>query len=266
MGQELVLPGTCSVTGELPCAAGFGLSYEGTLYQRLSETRWNLPYYSLDKATNYLRGDVSDVVYGPVGGGAPSFVGPAPPEQNSGSGVQAAGNISGWDPANPHAAGNTAIVFPEGIRDPYIENWFLGVQHQVRPGIVAQLNYVGTAGHKLFRAQSVNRIPGARLPEGTCLSDNFGRRLCSQVNTNEDANGFVINPVGRLNPNQGLLRVWENVGSSIYHGLQLSVQKQMSHGLQISGNYTWSHAIDSGSGWVGGETVERPFGRRRRIH
>jgi hypothetical protein len=45
------------------------------------------------------------------------------------------------------------------------------------------------------------------------------------------------------------------VGSSIYHGLQLSVQKQMSHGLQISGNYTWSHAIDSGSGWVGGETV-----------
>jgi len=115
---------------------------------------------------------------------------------------------------------------------------------------------VGTAGHKLFRAQSVNRIPGARLPEGTCLSDNFGRRLCSQVNPNEDANGFVINPVGRLNPNQGLLRVWQNVGSSIYHGLQLSVRKQMSHGLQISGNYTWSHAIDAGSGWVGGETVD----------
>ena len=242
--------------GRTSLRGGFGLSYEGTLYQRLSETRWNLPYYSLDRATNYLLGDVSHVVYGPVGGGTPSFVGPAPPEQNSGSGVQAVGNISGWDPANPHAGGRTAIVFPEGIRDPYIENWFLGVQHQVRPGIVAQLNYVGTAGHKLFRAQSVNRIPGARLPEGTCLSDNFGRRLCSQVNTNEDANGFVINPVGRLNPNQGLLRVWQNMGSSIYHGLQLSVRKQMSHGLQISGNYTWSHAIDAGSGWVGGETVD----------
>ena len=85
-----------------------------------------------------------------------------------------------------------------------------------------------------FEQKSVNRIPGARLPEGTCVTDTFGRKLCSQVNTNEDANGFVINPVGRLNPNQGFLRVWENVGNSIYHGLQLSVQKQMSHGLQIS--------------------------------
>ena len=121
------------------------------------------------------------------------------------------------------------------------------MQHQIRAGIVVQLNYVGTAGHKLFRAEAVNRIPGARLPEGTCVTDTFGRKLCSQVNTNEDANGFVINPVGRLNPNQGFLRVWENAGNSIYHGLQLSVQKRMSHGLQIGGNYTWSHAIDSGS-------------------
>jgi hypothetical protein len=169
--------------------------------------------------------------------------------------VQATGNISGWDPANPHLAFVTAIVFPEGIRDPYVENWFLGLQHQIRARTVVQLNYVGTAGHKLFRAEAINRVPGARLPEGTCVTDNFGRRLCSQVNNNQDTNGFLINPVGRLNPNQGFLRVWENVGSSIYHGLQLSVQKQMSHGLQIAGNYTWSHAIDSGSGWRGDETA-----------
>jgi len=133
------------------------------------------------------------------------------------------------------------------------------VQHQIRAGIVVQLNYVGTAGHKLFRAEAVNRIPGARLPEGTCVTDTFGRKLCSQVNTNMDANGFVINPVGRLNPNHGFLRVWENAGNSIYHGLQLSVQKRMSHGLQISGNYTWSHAIDSGSTWRNGATSANGF-------
>jgi len=165
--------------------------------------------------------------------------------------VQATGNISGWDPANPHLAFVTAIVFPEGIRDPYVENWFLGLQHQIRARIVLQLNYVGTAGHKLFRAEAVNRVPGARLPEGTCVTDNFGRKLCSQVNTNVDPNGFPINPLGALNPNHGFLRVWENVGNSIYHGLQLSVLKQMSQGLQIGGNYTWSHAIDSGSSWRG---------------
>jgi outer membrane receptor protein involved in Fe transport len=245
--------------GRTSFRGGFGLSYEGTLYNPLSNTRWNPPYYSVEGAVNFLGGDISHIVYGPVGGGPANFVGSAPPGQNSGSGVQATGNISGWDPSNPHIAANTAIVFPEGIRDPYVENWFLGVQHQVRAGIVIQLNYVGTAGHKLFRAEGVNRIPGARLPEGTCVIDTFGRKLCSQVNTNRDANGFVINPVGRLNPNQGNLRVWENVGNSIYHGLQLSVQKRMSHGLQIGGNYTWSHAIDSGSTWHNGQATANGF-------
>jgi hypothetical protein len=109
---------------------------------------------------------------------------------------------------------------------------------------------VGTGGHKLFRAQEVNRVPGAQLPQGTCVHDNFGRELCSQVNTNKEGNGFIINPDGRLNPNHGFIRVRENSGNSIYHSLQLSVQKEMSHGLQITGNYTWSHAIDSGSGWA----------------
>jgi hypothetical protein len=173
--------------------------------------------------------------------------------------VQATGNISGWDPTNPHLALQTAIVFSEGIRDPYVENWFLGLQHQIKTGIVVQLNYVGTAGHKLFRAEAVNRIPGARLPEGTCVTDTFGRQLCSQVNTNLNANGFAINPAGRLNPNQGVLRVWENAGNSIYHALQLSMQKRMSHRLQIGGNYTWSHAIDSGSTWHSGATTANGF-------
>ena len=98
-------------------------------------------------------------------------------------------------------------------------------------------------------------MPGARLPEGACVTDNFGRKLCSQVNTKQDDNGFAINLVGRLNPNHGFLRAWENVGNSIYHSLQLSVQKQMSHGFQIAGNYTWSHATDSGSSWRGFETA-----------
>ena len=241
--------------GHASLRGGFGLSYEATHYNVLSSTRWNPPYYSLNGAANFLLGDVSRIVYGPVDGETPTFTGPAPQRQNSGSGVQATGNISGWDPTNPNLALGTTVVLPDGIRDPYVENWFIGVQRQIRARIIIQLNYVGTAGHKLLRAEAVNRVPGARLPEGTCVIDALDRKLCSQVNTDRDANGFVINPTGRLNPNYGFFRVRENVGNSIYHGLQLSVQKQASHGLQIGGNYTWSHAIDSGSGWRGGETA-----------
>ena len=65
-------------------------------------------------------------------------------------------------------------------------------QRELRPSITMEVNYVGTAGRKLFRAQSVNRVPGARLPEGTCVTDTFGRKLCSQVDSNLASNGIEI--------------------------------------------------------------------------
>ena len=75
---------------------------------------------------------------------------------------------------------------------------------ELRPKLTLEINYVGTAGRNLFRAEDVNRVPGGRLPQGTCVTDNFGRRLCSQINTNTAANGLEINPLGVLNPNYGV--------------------------------------------------------------
>jgi hypothetical protein len=109
---------------------------------------------------------------------------------------------------------------------------------------------VGTTGHKLFRAQNVNRVPGERLPEGTCATDNFGRQVCSQIDT-VDTPG---NGVGRLNPNFGTLRVWQNSVNSNYNALQLSLKKQATRGMTFNFNYTYSHAIDNGSTWHSGAT------------
>jgi outer membrane receptor protein involved in Fe transport len=245
--------------GKTSIRGAFGISYEGTLYGPLSLTRWNLPYYSLDSVQNFLTGqETGNVVYGPVAGGKPTYTGPAPQMQHSGNGAQATGNISGWDSANPNLGLLTGIVFSEGIRDPYVENWFLGIQREIRRDFVVEIDYVSTAGRKLYRAESVNRIPGGRLPEATCTTDNFGRKLCSQINTGE-INGIEINPTGVLNPNYGRLRVWENAGNSNYEGLQVSVKKLAYHGLQLNGNYTYSHAIDSGSGWHSGAVTANGF-------
>ena len=155
--------------GKTSLRGGFGISYEGTLQKRLSLTRWNLPFYSLNQVSNFLDNNPDGkVVYGPVGGGTPTFIGTAPPAQHSGSGAQATGNISGWDPSNPQTSGFTAIVFPDGLRDPDVENWFIGLQRELLAKLTVEINYVGTAGRNLFRAENVNRIPGGRLPEGTC--------------------------------------------------------------------------------------------------
>jgi hypothetical protein len=238
---------------------GFGVAYEGTLYNPLSNSRWNLPYYSFNAATNFLQGDVQTVVYGPYActptcapdpTATPTFTGPAT-NPNMGVGAQAAGNLTGWDPTNANLAIRTGIV-PKDVRDPYVYNYYLGVQRELMPKLVLEANYVGTTGHKLFRAENYNRIAGGRLPTGACVTDSFGRNLCSTTD--------AFNPAGRLNPDFGTLRVWANVVNSNYNALQLSLKKTTSHGMSFNANYTWSHSTDDGSTWHSGATSSNGAG------
>ena len=249
--------------GKTALRGGFGLSYEGTLYNPLSNSRWNLPYYSFNSVGNFLGSDVSGVVYGPTdctGGGAfpnncvssggalvpggtpPVFSGAVSGLQGQGTiGAQAQGNIDGWNPLNPNTAILTGIIFPKGIDDPYVYNYYFGIQHEILPKTVLEVNFVGTTGHKLFRSEDVNRAPGAVLPVGSTLINNLG-----EVETGYD---------GRPNPNYARLRVWENVVNSNYNSLQASLRRQMSHGVLVNVNYTYSHSIDNGSTWHSGATT-----------
>jgi len=125
-------------------------------------------------------------------------------------------------------------------------NEFLSIQHEIAPKTVVEVDYVGTLGRRLFRAEDINRSPGGRLPEGACVTDNLGRRLCSLANS--------LDKHGYPNPNYGKLRTWENVVNSAYNAMQVSVRRQMSHGVLLNANYTWSHSLDDGSTWHSGAT------------
>ncbi len=226
--------------GKMSLRGGFGVSYEGTLYNMISNTRWNLPFYSVNAAVNALGFGSESIFYGPqTPGQAPSYTGPADPANNAGPG--AVGNLGGWDPANPNIGALATIIPKENFRDPYVLNWFLGIQREIAAGLTLEVNYVGTGGRKLFQPRDVNLPPGGRLPEGACVVDNLQRTLCSRVNSS--------NPLGRMNPNYDSLRMFVNAVSSSYHALQLSVRKRMSRGFQLHSAYTWSHSIDAGSVW-----------------
>ncbi len=242
---------------------GFGVSYEGTLYNPLSNTRWNLPYYSFNLAENFLIGNVNNVVYGPhtVGSSGqvvfdppqkPTFTGPAT-NPGQGVGAQAVGNLTGWDPNNPNLGFLTSFVDPGGLRDPYVYSFFLGIQREVAPNLLMEVNYVGSAGHKLFRAASVNAVRGGGLPiPGMCLAVQ-GETVCSNRDLRiNSVTGDPVNPIGLVNPNYQNLRVWENAVNSNYHSLQVSAARKMTRGLTFTANYTWGHSIDGGSDWHNG--------------
>ncbi len=63
---------------------------------------------------------------------------------------------------------------------------------------------------------------------------------------NDDLNFF--NPTGsRLNPNLGSVIVRDNSGDSLYHSLQLNLDRKFSKGLLLRGSYTFSKSLDDAS-------------------
>ena len=243
--------------GKTSLRGGYGLSYEGTLYNPLSNSRWDPPYYSFNQAFNGQETPNGNIViYGPqTPGSAPRFTGPPDPLNGQGPGGGDEGNLAGWFGGNRNVAFLTGIILPQGVRDPYVHNFFFGMQRELVPGTVLQIDYVGTAGHKLFRAQDINRIPGGKLPEGVCAKDTFGRTLCSQFDSTDRGDGEPINPSGVPNPNFGTLRNWQNVVNSNYNALQVQLKTQSWHHLTTNVVYTWSHSIDEGSTWHSGATT-----------
>jgi hypothetical protein len=105
-------------------------------------------------------------------------------------------------------------VFDKNIRSPYTERWSLGLQRELPSKLKLDVSYVGTAGHKLYTSSDVN----PRLPSGQ-----------------------------RLNPAFGIRRIRASEGNSIYHALQLLLDRRFSEGFQLTGAYTFSRAIDSTS-------------------
>lgn len=235
--------------GKTALRGGFGVSYQGEIYNPLSNSRWNPPFYSFNLSfcgdgTNNIGPGKNSCVFGPVGGGTPTFTGPP---SNVGSGPAGAsfdafgGNIQGWNPWNSNAAFLTGIVFPN-FRDPYVYGSHLSLEHEFPGNMVVKVSWVGTFAHKLYRAEDINRAFGGRT---------------SRFGSGPFPNGACTSGRGpyRVNCLFGRLRNWQNSVSSNYDALQVVLDKRMSHGLELHANYVWSHSLDTRSTWHSGATT-----------
>lgn len=250
MGHVSDSRGTLRGDGKTALRGGFGVSYQGEIYNPLSNSRWNPPFYSFNESgcstgTNVVGATLPDgspnndsCVFGPVNGGTPTYsgnpanVGTGPA---SATGNAFAGNLMGWNPYNQNAAYLTGIVLPN-FRDPYVYGSHLSLDHEFAGGFVLKTSWVGTFGHKLYRAEDINRTFGGR------------------DNPNASGPEGCATPY-RVNCMFGRLRTWENSVNSNYNGLQVVLDKRLSHGLELHTNYVWSHSLDTRSTWHSGATT-----------
>ncbi len=227
--------------GKTAIRGGFAVFFQRQIYNPLSNSRWNLPYYSFNKAVPVL-GSPGQIVYGPFASdGVPDptqTVSLSGPPTNPGGGPAAlgfTGNIYGWWPGNTNLASLTGIPDPT-TRSPYVENGFFGIQHQLSNSTMFEVNWVGTFGHKIFWAQDPNRVVGGLLRDPSTITDPCTGQP-------------VEAPTAKVNPCFGSLRTWTNSVNSNYNALQTSLVRKLSGGLGITSAYTWSHTLDFRSDW-----------------
>jgi len=147
---------------------------------------------------------------------------------------------------NPGLA--TETQFAPNFRNPYSEQWNLGIQRQIGNKVAAEVRYVGN--HDIHNFQEINGNPDIAplIANGFSKFVPPGLTPCTTPNmpgsTGTDQFG---NAVGFANCNFGNVIEYANTGYSIYNGLQTQFRLQGWHGFTGQASYTFSKTIDNAS-------------------
>jgi len=159
----------------------------------------------------------------------------------------------------PTGAGGTPslVVFAPNFRSPYVEQGNLQIEQQLGARTAFSIGYVYTHGlHLLGNSNGVTRQangnfgldinlypPELQPSQGGVATDTL-QLPNGTVYTVPDFGAFD----GYLNPNFGTINEIDNSGTSIYHGLQVSLHHNSSQ-FQGGVSYTFSKTIDQGTGY-----------------
>jgi hypothetical protein len=127
----------------------------------------------------------------------------------------------------------------QGRRDLYVETWGLTVEHELPASFTASAQYLGSRGNRLFSRGGVN--------------------LCTEPVTFNPADGDCFRTLDPYYPGGNpfsSVDIKRDIGSSTYHGLNLSLERRLTNGFSFQSRYTWSHSINDGS--VGGGESNGP--------
>jgi len=134
--------------------------------------------------------------------------------------------------------------YPDELVNPYTQQWMFGMEHQIAPGWIFGLDYIGQHTIHIDRPADLN------------APDPFVRTAAGQTRsaTAADATRPIV-PV----PN-GFRRIEAivNEGAAYYNGLTARLNKRFSNRFSTQFSYTWSHSIATVD-WDGTGSQQEPL-------
>lgn len=129
-------------------------------------------------------------------------------------------------------------------KTPHAYQWNLNLQRELFSGTLAEIAYVGRRGLNLSRQVNINQRVAANSPAATAPA---------LVGTRPFA-GQEIPAAARFSND---IIQQQTTARSIYHAMQIKVEKRLSAGTSFLLAYTWSKSIDDASG-IGTGADDRP--------
>jgi carboxypeptidase family protein/TonB-dependent receptor-like protein len=120
---------------------------------------------------------------------------------------------------NPDTFARTVVS--SNFHAPFYDSFSLELQREVSKDLVLRVGYVGSKGSDLFET----------------VDGNPRKAFCVATPTDNC----------RVDPTKATIRLRTNVASSIYHSMQVSMEKRLSRGFSAGLHYTWSAFIDEAS-------------------
>lgn len=128
--------------------------------------------------------------------------------------------------SNPYTVG---ISFNNQSHMSLVQQYNFGIQRQLPLALTLEVNYVGNHGLHLPLVIGQNQVPLASVPAVTL------------------ANSSVATQNALGHPNLKAFSTTDNIGSSNYNGLQVTVRRQFNTQIAILSNYTYAKTLDDGS-------------------
>ncbi len=168
------------------------------------------------------------------------------------------------DPDNEFEALETQMISPD-LKTPYLQQWSVNTQWELRNNWLLELGYVGSRGSNLLMYVNQNQafdisatgfLPRPGVPGGGFLGNYYDPDEEDFVNLtkpppgcfDDDPGDCIISPELRgallgLDEDEGANMLISG-GKSWYNALQTSLQKRFASGYMFNVNYTLSRSID----------------------